>query len=93
LAQAILESDYGRSNLARRKNNHFGIRRGKKYVAFKSVEECYDAHGRILSKKRYDKCRECGNDLSCWAYGLQKAGYATSKDYPKRLLKIINQIK
>jgi len=25
-----------------------------------------------------------------WAYGLKKAGYATEKDYPQRLLKIIN---
>ena len=29
-------------------------------------------------------------DDTAWAYGLKKAGYATAADYPKRLLKIID---
>lgn len=29
-------------------------------------------------------------DDSAWAYGLKKAGYATAADYPKKLLKVIN---
>ncbi len=29
-------------------------------------------------------------DDTAWAYGLKKAGYATERDYPKRLLKIID---
>lgn len=29
-------------------------------------------------------------DDSAWAYGLKKAGYATAPDYPKKLLKIID---
>jgi len=29
-------------------------------------------------------------DDSAWAYGLKKAGYATTSDYPKKLLKVIN---
>jgi LysM repeat protein len=29
-------------------------------------------------------------DDSAWAYGLKKAGYATASDYPKKLLKVIN---
>jgi len=29
-------------------------------------------------------------DDSAWAYGLKKAGYATAFDYPKKLLKVIN---
>ena len=29
-------------------------------------------------------------DDSAWAYGLKKAGYATAPDYPKKILKIIN---
>ena len=29
-------------------------------------------------------------DDSAWAYGLKKAGYATDTDYPKKLLKVIN---
>ena len=29
-------------------------------------------------------------DYSGWAYGLKKAGYATEKDYPQKLIKVIN---
>mgnify|MGYP006200511719 CR=1 FL=1 len=29
-------------------------------------------------------------DDTAWAYGLKKAGYATAADYPKKLLKVIN---
>ena len=29
-------------------------------------------------------------DDSAWAYGLKKAGYATASDYPKKLLKVID---
>ncbi|MGK4422502.1 glucosaminidase domain-containing protein, partial [Klebsiella pneumoniae] len=29
-------------------------------------------------------------DVEGWCFGLKKAGYATEKDYPQRLLKIIN---
>ena len=28
-------------------------------------------------------------DYKAWAYGLKEAGYATEKDYPKRLIKVI----
>ena len=29
-------------------------------------------------------------DYTAWAYGLKRAGYATEKDYPNRLIKLIN---
>lgn len=50
LAQAILESDAGRSDLARRANNHFGIKcntewDGKKYY---KKDDDYDDRGKLI---------------------------------------------
>jgi LysM repeat protein len=64
LAQGMLESDYGRSTLARKGNNHFGIkchndwdgariyhndnRRGECFRAYPSVENSYRDHSDFL---------------------------------------------
>lgn len=64
LAQGMLESDYGRSSLARRANNHFGIkchndwrgprvyqdddRRNECFRSYRSVEESYRDHSDFL---------------------------------------------
>ncbi len=70
LAQGILESGSGNSNLARLANNHFGIKchsswTGKTYYQdddakdecfrkYKSASESYDDHAEFLKKKRYE---------------------------------------
>jgi len=107
LAQGILESGNGRSNLASKSNNHFGIKchRGwtgervyhdddKKDDCFRKydyVEHSYNDHSKFLTgRKRYAflfKLRK--TDYKGWAKGLKKAGYATDKKYPKKLIKII----
>ena len=64
LAQGMLESDYGRSTLARKANNHFGIkchsdwrgekiyhddnRRGECFRSYRTVEESYRDHSDFL---------------------------------------------
>ncbi len=50
LAQAILESDYGRSDLARRANNHFGIKCGANWDGreFYKEDDDFDANGRLV---------------------------------------------
>ncbi len=107
LAQGILESGNGRSTLASKSNNHFGIKchRGwtgekvyhdddKKDDCFRKytyVEHSYNDHSKFLTgRKRYAflfKLRK--TDYKGWAKGLKKAGYATDKKYPKKLIKII----
>jgi flagellum-specific peptidoglycan hydrolase FlgJ len=42
---------------------------------------------------RYKKCRDCGDDYKCWAKYLKRCGYATSKTYDKKLIKIIKKYK
>lgn len=69
LAQALLESDAGRSNLARRSNNHFGIKckeewkgdrvyhdddaKNECFRAYPSVEDSYLDHALFLSQRKY----------------------------------------
>ncbi|MFM6994813.1 MAG: glycoside hydrolase family 73 protein [Sediminibacterium sp.] len=108
LAQAIVESNSGESNLAKNHNNHFGIKcksdwtGAKAYQDDDAKQECFRAYDSAeLSFKDHSnflKNRPNYVDLflldpvddTAWAYGLKKAGYATAPDYPKKLLKIID---
>ncbi len=67
LAQGLLESGAGQSNLARRSNNHFGIKchadwsgqrvyhdddlRGECFRKYKRVEDSYEDHSRFLAER------------------------------------------
>lgn len=108
LAQGILESNSGESNLAKKFNNHFGIKcksdwKGETtYQDDDTKQECFRVYPTALAsfKDHSDFLKNRPNyaalftldpvDDSAWAYGLKKAGYATASDYPKRLLKIID---
>ena len=107
LAQGILESSYGESDLCVQSNNHFGIKCKTEWTGDKvyhdddAKHECFrsypDAaasfkdHSDFLTSRPWYaslfKLRP--TDTRGWAYGLKKAGYATEKDYPQKLLKII----
>ncbi len=119
LAQGMLESDWGRSDLAKKANNHFGIKCGSNWKGgtfFKSdddvdrdgnlIESCFRsfdnthesfiAHSDFLTDPK--KSYRYGflfdfetTDYKKWAKGLQKAGYATDKKYPKKLIRIIEK--
>lgn len=115
LAQGILESNAGRSTLARKANNHFGIKcgsrwNGKKYYqkdddykrgklvkscfrGYRNAEYSYLAHSDfLLANARYgDLFKLNPTNYKKWAKGLKKAGYATSKTYDKKLIRIIEE--
>ncbi len=71
LAQGLLESGAGQSDLARRSNNHFGIKchsdwrggrvyhdddlRGECFRKYKRVEDSYEDHSKFLKHSRYDR--------------------------------------
>ena len=107
LAQGILESGRGRSELAVKSNNHFGIKchtgwlgdrvyhdddeKGECFRKYLYSETSYEDHSKFLTERRryaflfnYKK-----DDYKKWAYGLKKAGYATDKKYPIKLIKLI----
>jgi flagellum-specific peptidoglycan hydrolase FlgJ len=109
LAQGILESGSGRSPLAIRSNNHFGIKchrgwKGKSvthdddeigecFRKYKYPETSYEDHSKFLTtRKRYAKLFKLRTtDYKGWAYGLKRAGYATDKRYPNKLISLIHK--
>lgn len=111
LAQGILESGRGRSELAAKSNNHFGIKchtgwkgervyhdddeKGECFRKYKYVETSYNDHSEFLSKRRRYAFlfSYSTKDYKSWAKGLKKAGYATDKKYPNKLIKIIEDYK
>ena len=74
LAQGLLASGAGTSTLARKANNHFGIKcgrawkgpyilqdddaRNEKFRKYRSVEESYEDHSRFLQQARYSSLFE-----------------------------------
>jgi flagellum-specific peptidoglycan hydrolase FlgJ len=107
LAQGILESGRGKSELALKSNNHFGIKchvkwtgervyhdddeKGECFRKYKYIATSYNDHSLFLTqRKRYAFLFDYNiKNYKKWAYGLRKAGYATDREYPLKLLKII----
>ncbi|MEL4455932.1 glucosaminidase domain-containing protein [Lutimonas vermicola] len=107
LAQGILESGNGLSTLAKKSNNHFGIKchsgwRGKRvyhdddkkgecFRKYPSPEGSFNDHSKFLtSRGRYEFLFDLKpDDYKAWAKGLKKAGYATDRKYPKKLISFI----
>lgn len=95
LAQYALESGYGSSYLARTKNNYFGMRNGSKgWQEFASMEESFDAHGKLLAEKRYASKTANAKTVTEYVNGIAET-YAPSSDgnnnYAGNLLKIIEE--
>jgi hypothetical protein len=107
LAQGILESGNGLSELAKKSNNHFGIkchsswsgkkvyhdddRRGECFRKYPSAEGSFNDHSKFLTNRgRYEFLFDLRpDDYKAWAKGLKKAGYATDRKYPKKLISFI----
>jgi len=58
---------------------------------YKTVQESWRAHSSLISQGRYAKLSHYGNDYKKWATGLKKAGYATDKNYAKKLINTIEK--
>ena len=86
LAQGLLESGAGNSQLARKSNNHFGIKCGGSWRG-----SSYEDHSDFLKRgARYAFLFKLDiTDYKGWARGLKKAGYATDPSYANRLITII----
>ncbi|KAA6340280.1 Exo-glucosaminidase LytG [termite gut metagenome] len=109
LAQGLLESGAGQSNLTRKSNNHFGIKCGKDwngrtvlhdddlrdecFRVYRHAEDSYEDHSLFLRKRAHyaPLFRLDITDYKGWAYGLKKAGYATSPTYATQLIGIIEK--
>lgn len=107
LAQGLLESGAGKSDLARHGNNHFGIKchgwTGKKqyhdddangecFRVYRNARESFDDHSVFLMKDRYKRLFTYDiKDYRAWAHGLKACGYATSPTYASQLISIIER--
>jgi len=107
LAQAILESGDGNSELARGANNHFGIKchgwSGKKvyhdddkrnecFRKYNNARESFTDHSVFLQRSRYQFLFDYDiTNYKAWARGLKKAGYATNPKYPDLLIRLIEE--
>lgn len=109
LAQGLLESGYGKGELARKTNNHFGIKchtgwqgdynfhdddaKGECFRKYNHPMYSYRDHSIFLStRSRYAFLFDFETtDYKSWARGLRKAGYATDKKYPQKLIYLIEK--
>ncbi|MFK7948085.1 MAG: glycoside hydrolase family 73 protein [Saprospiraceae bacterium] len=61
-----------------------------KFLKFESAWASYRYHSKVLQNERYKSLYELEmTDYEGWAIGLQKAGYASDKNYAKKLIRII----
>ena len=115
LAQAILESGWGRSSLSAKYNNLFGIKAGSNwngktvnlktgeqrsngsrytinadFRVYDNVADSIEDHALLLCKDRYKNVIASKNYKDA-CYAVKAAGYATSINYAKNLIRIIEQ--
>ncbi len=109
LAQGLLESGFGRGELAQKTNNHFGIKchtgwegdyarhdddaRGECFRKYNHPMHSYRDHSLFLTtRSRYASLFDLRpDDYKAWAKGLKKAGYATDRKYPDKLIQLIER--
>jgi len=107
LAQGLLESGAGKSDLARHGNNHFGIKchgwKGRKqyhdddengecFRVYSDAKQSFEDHSFFLQKERYKRLFTYEiTDYKSWAYGLKACGYATNPSYAQNLISIIER--
>jgi flagellum-specific peptidoglycan hydrolase FlgJ len=109
LAQGIVESFAGRSKMAVKDNNHFGIKCTQRclgcrcanyadddiYDMFRIFETAWESYREHSKILLNDRYKSCfkSRDYKHWANELQRCGYATSKKYAQNLISIIEKYK
>lgn len=92
MAQAAIESGWGKSQLASKYNNYFGVKcagssncveliasdgNPANWRVYSSIEASFEDHSKVLKNKRYSKAFTYPiSDYKNWAKAIQNAGYA-----------------
>ena len=73
---------------------HDDDKKGECFRKYKDPKESYRDHSLFLTERpRYDFLFDYNiNNYKQWAYGLKKAGYATDKKYPVKLIGLIERL-
>lgn len=63
------------------------------FKKYENVWASYRDHSLFLKKTRYEPLFDLPKgDYKAWAKGLKKAGYATDKKYPQKLIRLIERL-
>ncbi|MEO1435910.1 MAG: glucosaminidase domain-containing protein [Bacteroidota bacterium] len=62
------------------------------FVNYESAWFSYRAHSELLNNKRYRGLKQHGKNYREWALGLEELGYATSRQYAEKLIRIIENL-
>jgi len=107
LAQGLLESQAGSSQLAVKHNNHFGIKCFSKKCHkghcsnftddshkdfFRIFTTSWESYRAHSELLQNKRYKHISGDYQDWAYGLSKAGYATDPQYGEKLINIIETL-
>ena len=103
LAQYAVESGYGKSGLATKANNYFGITgknystgkyvvmNGRSWASYNSMAESFDDHGRLLTTSRYANAHQ--NTTNAYQYVDAIAEiYAPSSDGNNGYAALVKQV-
>jgi len=73
------------------KTYHDDDRKAECFRVYNTVADSYKDHSDFLKNRPYytDLFQLSPTDYKGWAYGLKKDGYATEKDYPQNLIRLI----
>jgi flagellum-specific peptidoglycan hydrolase FlgJ len=77
-----------------RHNNYFGVTgvMGRSRVYASKEQSFYHHTDLLLHHRAYRPLRNLSkSDYISWAHGLQRCGYATDKQYARKLIIIINR--
>ena len=89
IAQAAIESGWGKSRLATEDNNYFGIRRNHKNMKYSSIKESFEDYAAVLQNRCYNL--HAPKNLEEWMQALEKCHYCTKKGYTGHLKQIIKK--
>ena len=99
LAIGFHESAGGKSKVALLLNNHFGIVGSNnlmqthqiysRYRYFESVKASYEGFCKLVASKKFYAKTKGNTDASVWLYALHGVGYASSPQWPIKLIKLI----
>ena len=90
LAQYALESGYGTSDLAKNKNNYFGVKNTTGgWKSYNSMAESFDAHGRLLAGKTYSSKTKGTTSANQYAKAIADTYSGGEPSYYSQLLSIM----
>lgn len=91
IAQAAIETGFGKSRLCKEENNYFGIRRNHKNMSYLSKSESFTDYGKVMTQRCYN-IHIC-HDVDCWIAALKVCKYAGIEDYGDKVKSIIKKYK